>query len=178
MHNPVNQPNQNMNLLRQIFERFQFTRTESMALAMVFGLYVVGLTWSYVQKTSVPFDEEFYAKIDSATGEFALVPTSQPVTVAADTVPKHERADSVDTTLVTESSIRDGLQMDTGRLNVNKATERQLMLLPGIGPTLAQRIVDYRRASGPFSSPADLTKVKGIGPKTLARFEGMIVTEQ
>ena len=166
-----------MNLLRQIFERFRFTRTESMALAMVFGLYVVGLTWRYVQKTSVPFDEDFYAQIDSASGEFALVPSSQPLMAVTDTVPKHKRADSVVTTHAADDSLPDGLKMNTGRLNVNVATERQLTLLPGIGPALAQRIIAYREESGPFASPSDLTKVKGIGPKKLAKFQGMIVVE-
>jgi competence protein ComEA len=54
-------------------------------------------------------------------------------------------------------------------LNVNTATPAELEALPGIGPALAQRIVEYRSAMGPLRSLADLEKVRGIGPKTAAR---------
>lgn len=52
-------------------------------------------------------------------------------------------------------------------LNINTATETELCELPGIGPTLAQRIVAYRQENGPFENLADLLLVKGIGQKTL-----------
>jgi competence protein ComEA len=53
-------------------------------------------------------------------------------------------------------------------VNVNTATIDQLESLPGIGPTLAQRIVDYREGHGPFRSVDELLNVSGIGDQTLA----------
>jgi len=53
------------------------------------------------------------------------------------------------------------------RINVNTATIEELTDLPGIGPALGQRIVDYREENGPFSAPEDLIGVSGIGPKIL-----------
>jgi len=54
------------------------------------------------------------------------------------------------------------------RVNVNTATVAQLELLPGVGPKLALAIVTHRQAA-PFKRANDLLKVKGIGPKTLAK---------
>lgn len=54
-------------------------------------------------------------------------------------------------------------------ININLATQAELELLPGIGPALAGRIIDYRTQHGPFKQPSDLDNVKGIGEKTLAK---------
>ena len=56
-----------------------------------------------------------------------------------------------------------------GRLDLNRASADELEGLPGIGPKTAQRILEDRRTRGPFRKPSDLTRVKGIGAKTLAR---------
>lgn len=54
-------------------------------------------------------------------------------------------------------------------VDVNTAGWPELLQLPGVGPTLAKRIVARRQAGGPFAAAAELTSVDGIGPKTLAR---------
>jgi competence protein ComEA len=59
----------------------------------------------------------------------------------------------------------------TGKLNLNTATEQQLMMLPTVGPAKAERIVTWRKRNGGFKRTADLRRVKGFGYKTFKRLE-------
>jgi competence protein ComEA len=54
-----------------------------------------------------------------------------------------------------------------GVININTAAAAELDQLKGIGPALAQRIIQHRSQNGPFRSTDDLLHVKGIGPKIL-----------
>lgn len=63
------------------------------------------------------------------------------------------------------------------RINVNTAGSAELQLLPGIGPALAERIMQDREANGPYASVDDLMRVKGIGPRTVARLREMARAE-
>jgi competence protein ComEA len=62
----------------------------------------------------------------------------------------------------------------TGPINLNQASFEQLERLPGVGPELAQRILDWRIAHGDFKRFEDLLDVKGIGEKKLAQLAEML----
>lgn len=62
----------------------------------------------------------------------------------------------------------------TARLDANRATAEQFESLPGIGPVLAKRIVDARRARGSFRAVEDLRAVKGIGKKKFEHIRALI----
>lgn len=61
-----------------------------------------------------------------------------------------------------------------GPLNVNTATATELERLPGVGPRLAQQIVEYRTTNGPFATPGDLAKVRGISDRMVAEWASVI----
>ena len=62
----------------------------------------------------------------------------------------------------------------SGKININTATVDKLALLPGIGTRTAEAIVDYRSRYGLFKTANDLTRVKGIGEKTLKELKNHI----
>jgi competence protein ComEA len=65
----------------------------------------------------------------------------------------------------------------TGRININTAEAPELDLLPGIGPSLAQKIIEYRQAHGPFSCVDDLIQVSGIGPAKLEAIRDLVTVQ-
>lgn len=66
---------------------------------------------------------------------------------------------------------RPALNPSPGSIALNSASAKELELLPGIGPSLAARILEYRQGHGPFKSLEELQNVKGIGPKTLEKMK-------
>ena len=62
----------------------------------------------------------------------------------------------------------------TGKININTADKELLMYLPNIGEVIAQRILDYREANGPFEKIEDLMNVAGIGEKRLEQLREFI----
>lgn len=64
----------------------------------------------------------------------------------------------------------------SARININTASAEELQRLPYIGPTLAQRIVAYREAHGPFREVTDLLQVPGIGPAIFSAIRDLVTT--
>ena len=62
-----------------------------------------------------------------------------------------------------------------GPIHLNRATATELDALPGIGPVIAQRIVDHRETRGPFQTVEDLLDVPGIGEAKLASIRELVV---
>ena len=82
--------------------------------------------------------------------------------------------------------LQDGEQLDVpvrsaathvsgGRININIATVEELSTLPGIGPTAAQNIFNYRLEHGPFQFIQDIQNVSGIGPATYDEIKDLIM---
>ena len=67
-----------------------------------------------------------------------------------------------------------GLSTEDDKININTANETELDQLPGIGPSLAKRIIAYREENGYFTSIEDLTNVSGIGEKKFEELKDKI----
>ncbi|HPF16521.1 MAG TPA: ComEA family DNA-binding protein [Thermotogota bacterium] len=75
---------------------------------------------------------------------------------------------------IAETSEADG----EGLIDINRASQKELEKIPGIGPVKAKNIVDYREQNGYFQDIADLILVTGIGEKTLETMKTMITINQ
>ncbi|CAN2208952.1 ComEA DNA uptake protein and related DNA-binding proteins [Candidatus Nanopelagicaceae bacterium] len=80
----------------------------------------------------------------------------------------------VDSTVINSAGVRVSKSVHTGPININRATAHQLDALDGIGPVIAQRIVDYRKVNGSFISIDDLQKVSGIGAAKFAQIKAKV----
>ncbi|MDH7490211.1 MAG: ComEA family DNA-binding protein [Anaerolineae bacterium] len=78
---------------------------------------------------------------------------------------------------VSQKSQATAIPTPSGPLNLNTATAAELEQLPGIGPALAARIVQYRQEHGPFRTVDALLLVSGIGPSTLNRIRSLVTVD-
>jgi competence protein ComEA len=60
-------------------------------------------------------------------------------------------------------------------VNLNTATKADLEKLPGIGPSMAQRILDYRQKNGSFKKVEELMNIQGIGEKSFLKLKALVV---
>lgn len=67
------------------------------------------------------------------------------------------------------------VELNDGLIHLNSATASDFDKLPGIGPTLSARIIDWRNANGTFKSIEDLRKIGGIGDKLFAGLKPLVV---
>ncbi len=125
-------------------------------------IYVTGAVMRPESLVSVPYGSRVSDAITAAGGASADADLTR-VNLAQ----VLRDGDQVHVHTLAEPDIALATPGDSGTVYVNVATTEQLIELPGIGPAMAGRIIEYRDANGPFTSLEDLDNVSGIGPATL-----------
>jgi competence protein ComEA len=135
-----------------------FTGPEQRAILFLLSTFGLGtLVWWYRASQSAP---EINPAEVAAFEKFLRVATADSMSAPA---PAHAQAQII--------------SVAPARVDLNAATYNDLVRLPGIGPVMAQRIIDFRAANGAFKRLQDLRKVKGIGAKTYEKLAPLLVVK-
>lgn len=138
-------------------------------------VYVTGEVAEPEQTVSLPFGSRVQDAVDAAGG-FTDDANLEAVNLAGIL----RDGDQVHVPSINEEAVAE-LDLPTpsggGVIYINSATQAELETLPGVGPALAARIIDYRDANGPFADMEALDAVSGIGPSMLENLEGLISFE-
>lgn len=148
------------------------TTAQKKALLAVLVLFLCALAYREAERRLFPpppvdfsvFEAKFAARFDSLQQALAgdsLAPAAEAVPPAPSQPGENRAAQPV----------------AAGIVNINSAGIDQLTTLPGIGPKIAARIIEYRTREGKFRNPGDLMNVKGIGPKTYSKLQSRIVAQ-
>lgn len=140
-------------------------RREAAAVTAIVGFLTLGALYNWLSSPEpAPLPSHLQQLLDSlSTAQYAALQSPLPAdgASASDSLPKlqpqHRKAPAAP-------------------VNLNTATKAELMSLPGIGPVLADRILEYRRSKR-FEAPEELLEVKGIGPKKFERLRPYIRVE-
>jgi comEA protein len=138
-------------MLQQFVNWLALTRSEQRVLLFLSATLIVGAGIRLYQE-NFPTKRQFdYHSIDSS---FAVFKEK----LAADSVRKKESPSGQ-------------------AVNINTASKEELVALPGIGSTLAERIISYRENEGEFGSVDDLQKIKGISKKKLEKLKPHVTVQ-
>ena len=102
----------------------------------------------------------------SSQGSDSVIDDNQPPVSDEIIAVNHESTEEIDEQTEIKKEEITGTQIT---ININTAGKDELVLLPNVGPVTAERIIRYREDYGLFDSIDDLTRVKGIDPKTLKK---------
>ncbi|MDZ7718159.1 MAG: helix-hairpin-helix domain-containing protein [Balneolaceae bacterium] len=170
---------------RRIFfllEKLEIKRSERIAISALLILLVIlsgALTFS---KPYANYSEKEYAKLEKVFKEKSEQIEQEEERILARYQPgrdlpvsisvRNEESPSINLSDTTQQT--DEKNEVAEIININTATNERLQELPGVGPAYAERIINWRKENGSFTSKDQLLEIKGIGDKRLARIKPLI----
>ncbi|MCO6473511.1 MAG: helix-hairpin-helix domain-containing protein [Melioribacteraceae bacterium] len=165
--------------IKRILQNLGFTDTELKVIFFLCVTFFLGLTIKYYKeifREEIPehFDYSEHDSLFELHGKFSENNGSTANLTEKRVDSEHELLDFSKDKTVAE---KEAPVLKEKSIDLNKAGISELMLLPGIGEVIAQRIIDYRIANGPFTKLENLKNVKGIGTKTYEKLSKYIIIE-
>lgn len=164
-----------------LIDRLEIKRSERISVTILMGsLLILIAVWSF-SEPALNDDQQYYAELERIFDERsrlkdiehqAIMARYEPV--VPDALPESALQDTVPDRLQTDPE--DG-QLSSGRkilININNASAEKLQELPGIGPSYAQRILDWIEKNGEFTTKEQLLEIRGIGEKRLDKIKDLI----
>ena len=152
----------------------------TLAFAIFMGGFFTGRSWSAINIVPVTTQSETSQNTGGVIVQIPDTSSQSDSTIIAAETTNRGTSQTEDTGISNEAPLTStepeaevvGVpRSGDGRININLASQSELTDLPGIGSTLASRIIDYRRQHGDFLRIEDLRNVSGIGEK---RFEAIM----
>ncbi len=140
-----------------------FTASERRLATLLFTLSLIGVAARVGRELSPEIDAWLQAGPAPVLGDSAQATEQSSFAPLPQTSPEEPKA-----------GFPEKPRAAAGPIDLNTADLDALKTLPGIGPALARRILEDRAANGPYREAADLLRVKGIGPATLARIRPLL----
>ena len=138
---------------------FSFNRNEQIILLLLCGVLIVGIVIRYLDSKDPDYIPDFEVHKNAVE-----VPSPEEKAEVSQVTSLTHRQSSVEV-----PSPKEDVPLVRELIDINSATAKEFERLHGIGPQIAGRIVAYREKNGAFKRVDDITKVRGIGPKTLDR---------
>jgi competence protein ComEA len=157
------------------FNKLNFTKSEIRVLLLLLVLLFVGLGLKlFVNRSSGKSNFDYQKAGKIFTQNSGMHPN--------DTNPSSSSTMVMDDTLKTTDSkgktkTKKGDNLAEKSININTASKEQLTLLPGVGNSTADKIIDYRETHGRFKRIEDIMKVKGIGQKKFDKMKVFLTVE-
>ncbi|NND73160.1 MAG: helix-hairpin-helix domain-containing protein [Rhodothermales bacterium] len=152
-----------MRLKYKIQHYLTITDRELNFIIILAALLLIGTVAKHFQARSLPDYRKEYEEVDSL---FAAISDQA-----------NPDSGAVDSTVGIPAELpssTDAYESVVTTVNINSANLEELTVLPGIGPAMAQRIIDYRDRFGPFKNKTELTAIRGIGAKTFERIKDRV----
>jgi len=165
--------------MNKLLSNISFTKNESKVIIFIILVLITGLTIRYYRHifepdSNLPYD---FTKKDSEFRELSQRNNKKRISSATDSssaedeiLLKRIKEDTSKAEVITEEEI-------TEKININTATKSELVDLPGVGESTADKIIEYREKKISFRKPEELMNVKGIGKKKFEKLKNYIKTE-
>jgi comEA protein len=167
-----------MSKLKKIANSHGFSDIEMKVFLFIIFMFLAGMTYDFLISENSPEELNYDYSSEDSLFNIASRDSFKGETLNKITVPnidyKQEVLDFNNADFNSKSTVKAKI---SGKVNINTAGIEQLMTLPGIGQKTAERIIEYRKSRGKFTSIRELLQVKGIGSAKFEKFKDLIFIE-